>query len=88
MRSCQNCGYPQKELRSFSFWSRHEKYDEVLLCELCAQTHLGHALSDSGDPKLYMSLAYIANLLLDRINQLEQKIDDVHQTLGLTDSDK
>lgn len=67
--ACDNCGYTTKTKLYAKGNSREEK---VRLCAICAKTLLSVAVqfpSQCPDTKLYKSIGYIANLLLDAIQK-------------------
>jgi hypothetical protein len=77
---CYSCGYESDDLKMFEndFLQRvigGEAPAERLLCKFCAATHLDTTnmtrSNDRGDVKLYKSVAWIANRLLDEIREIK-----------------
>jgi hypothetical protein len=65
---CDNCDYPTEELTKFEGGIPRQSYS---MCRICFKTFLSKATiypNQVADPCLYMSIGYIANLLLDAIN--------------------
>jgi len=70
---CHNCGYPTDVLHRHQFLPDEEPLE---LCDVCYRTFLGHATGSSRHcdvPKLYKSVAYVANMVLAEIRELKEK---------------
>ena len=72
---CYNCGY-ETETENYTLDHseviRHNLPEEIRLCDVCANTHLGNATRYPlvcPDVKLYTSIAYIANMILTAIRE-------------------
>lgn len=68
--NCDNCGYPTTDLKH----SKKYTGEEFNLCKICYGTFLGHASiypSQVSDDKLYKSIAYVTNLILDEIEEIK-----------------
>ena len=72
---CYNCGYETETEEYTSDYGeaiRHNFPEVIRLCDVCANTHLGNATRYPRvcpDVKLYTSIAYIANMILDAIRK-------------------
>lgn len=68
--TCDNCGYPTIDLKETKKYS-----GEVFnLCRICFGTFLGHASiypNQVSDDKLYKSIAYVTNMILDEIEEIK-----------------
>lgn len=68
---CEACGY-ETELSLFPDWHTEHGREDVWLCEVCANTHLGKVRtypSQVPDTQLYRSIAILGNMILDAIKE-------------------
>ena len=78
MAKCNNCGF-ETEVRTSEFppTDPHLPGKLCKLCEVCFETYLGFALlapDTVSDEKLYQSVAWIANRILQEIAEFRESV--------------
>ena len=70
---CDNCGYPAKLcLHQRLHCESSLRTNDFLFCEVCSKTLLSQATlwpSQCRDRSLFRSIAVVANMILDKINE-------------------
>lgn len=71
IKECDCCEY-ETEVRSYKVTNQFGSLTEHWFCEICANTYLATAVASPEkcpDDRLYKSVAYIGNLILDEIKK-------------------
>ena len=71
MVTCDSCGYPARQLKSYTS-TDSERPVSHLLCWICANTYAGVALfergSRDGHRETMRTIAFVGNVILDRLD--------------------
>ena len=71
---CQNCGFTTEEYKEIDHRTMNG-VEKIILCTVCYTTYLSHATlypNQCRDPKLFISLAQITNMIISEIRKLKE----------------
>ena len=68
--TCQHCGYKTEVETQFDSWLGYDR----TLCKICRTTELQFQC-DRPEIKMRRTVCYLANLILERLDRLEKKLE-------------